>query len=265
MRPSISVVMSVYNGELYIKDAVNSILNQSYKNFEFIIINDASTDKTADFLNSLKDKRIVLLQNKKNLGLAASLNKGINKSSGEYIARMDADDISKPKRFEKQLNFMKKHPDIDILGTWTALIGKNNQKIGFVHYPTSDINIKKTLRRVTPIVHPTWLTKALVFKKLKGYKQKWDYVEDYEFLLRAKKFKMANIPEELVLWRNQDSRRSKKNIQIIYRKGLQLRIAYFMSGHLDIFYLPYLIRSMIATFLFPPSLKVYLNKKAGNL
>src|SRR3989338_10709157 len=134
----ISVIMSVYNGMPYLPEAVKSILNQTYKNFEFIIIDDASTDQSTKYLRFLKDKRIKLIKNSKNLGLAASLNKALKFAKGEYIARMDADDISLPKRFEKQVKFFKKHPSVDICGTWVNLIDDVGKIIGEKKYPISD-------------------------------------------------------------------------------------------------------------------------------
>src|SRR4030042_6096810 len=125
--PKISVIMSVYNGlplgpqpktktasSAYLKEAVESILNQTYRNFEFIIVDDASRDKSWDYLKSLKDRRIKLIRNKKNLGLAASLNIALRQAQGDYVARMDADDISLPNRFEEQIYFLQKNPKIDL-------------------------------------------------------------------------------------------------------------------------------------------------------
>ena len=112
--------MAVYNGMPYLTVAVESILAQTYKNFEFIIVDDASTDKSRKYLKSLKDKRISLLRNNKNLGLAASLNRGLKRAGGEYIARMDADDISLPQRFEVQLNFMNASNDPNVAKHKTA-------------------------------------------------------------------------------------------------------------------------------------------------
>src|SRR3989338_5597380 len=128
--PKICVIMSVYNGLPYLKEAVKSILNQTYKNFEFIIVDDASRDKTWQFLKSLKDKRVKLIQNKKNLGLAASLNIAIRLAQGDFIARMDADDISLSNRFEEQIKYLTKHQEIDLCGTWVPLIDDTGKIVG---------------------------------------------------------------------------------------------------------------------------------------
>ena len=102
-EPEISIIMSVYNGMPYLRQAVQSILNQTYKHFEIIIVDDASTDDSLRYLKSIKDKRVNLIKNLKNLGLASSLNIALRKARGDYIARMDADDVSLPRRLETQL------------------------------------------------------------------------------------------------------------------------------------------------------------------
>ena len=119
IHPKISVVMAVYNGERHLREAIDSILNQTFADFEFVIIDDASTDRSGRILQEYagKDKRIVIIGNETNMGLSKSLNKGIRLTKGEYIARMDADDISFPDRFEKQVKFLDDHNDIGILGT----------------------------------------------------------------------------------------------------------------------------------------------------
>ncbi|MEK7580996.1 MAG: glycosyltransferase [Patescibacteria group bacterium] len=261
-KTEVSVIMAVYNGMPFLKQAVKSILNQTFKNFEFIIVDDGSSDGTCEYLKKINNNRLKIIKNKKNFGLATSLNKAFKVSIGKYVARMDADDISLPKRLELQYYFMKNKPEVDICGTWVAIIDENGRKIGKVHYPVGDKDIKKTLRKVTPLIHPTWFLRRSVFNELKGYKPVWDIVEDYDFLLRAKNFKMANIPKELVYWRTQKNRRSTKDIQKMYKKSLMLRLEYFKQGKLDISYLPYVVRSVITTYIIPPKLKIYLNQKA---
>lgn len=262
-NPKISVIMSVKNGMPYLPEAVKSILNQTHKNFEFIIVDDSSTDKSWKYLKSLKDRRIKLINNVKNIGLAASLNKALKSACGDYIARMDADDISLSKRFETQIKFLETHPDISICGTWAKLIDEKNNVIGNVHKPLDDKKIKKMNMWITGIIHPSWVARSKVYEKLKGYDSDYDFAEDLDFLIRAKNFQMANIKDELLLWRSPQKRRSQKNIERMYRKSLAVRWNHFRNGYLPIKAIPYLIRSLITTFLFPTQLKIFLNKKAG--
>lgn len=255
--------MSVYNGMPYLPEAVRSILNQTYKNFEFIIVDDASTDGTWLYLNSIKDERIKLIRNSKNLGLAASLNIALSKTTGDYIARMDADDISLPNRLKIQINYLLNNAQIDICGSWAKLVDDKGDIIGEIKKPIGDKQIKKMNQWITGIIHPTWLAKRKVFEILKGYNPKYDMVEDYEFLIRAGRFTMANIPKYLFLWRSPLERRSIENIEKMYRKSLKVKLDYFKSGMFGISYTPLIIRSLITTYLFPTQLKIFLNKKAG--
>ena len=260
MKPKISVIMSVYNGMPYLEQAVESIFRQTFEDFEFFIVDDASTDETWRYLKSLRDMRIKLIQNKKNLGLAASLNIALRQAQGDFVARMDADDISLSIRFEEQINFLQKHPTIDICGSFVNVIDETDKIIGQIKKPTSDKEIKKELFWLTPLLHPTWFAKKEVFRKLKGYDERWDYVEDFEFLIRATDFKMANIPKYLLLFRSQKERRSQKTIEKIYRNSLKLRLKNYRERKLGIRYLLILARSYISTYLFPTRLKIFLNK-----
>lgn len=258
--PKISVIMSVHNGMPFLKEAVESIIRQKFKDLEFIIVDDASADNSWEYLKNLRDKRIKLMKNKKNLGLATSLNIALKKTRGTYIARMDADDISKSERLNTQLKFMKQNPQVDICGSFASVIDENGKIIGKVKKPITDNRIKKELYWLTPLLHPTWLAKKEVFTKLNGYDENWDYVEDFEFLTRAKEFKMANVPKYLLLYRSQKERRSQKTIEKIYRNSLKLRQKIFKEHRLGWSYLPILVRSYVSTYLFPTWLKIYLNK-----
>ena len=120
----ISIIMPAYNAEKYIREAIESILNQTYTDFEFIIINDGSTDKTKEIIKSYSDPRIVYMENEENSGIVVTLNKGLKCAQGEYIARMDSDDISLPDRFEKQIAYMDKHKDVGVLGTSIIIFGE---------------------------------------------------------------------------------------------------------------------------------------------
>lgn len=254
--------MSVYNGMPYLMEAVRSILNQSFKGFEFIVVDDASTDNSLRFLHSLKDKRLKILRNKKNLGLAASLNKALKVARGEYIARMDADDLSYPKRLEKQIKFMIKNPSIDLCGTWVDLINENGGKIGEKRYPSNPKRLKNSISWYTAVVHPTYFGKKSLFDELKGYRENFDFAEDYDFLSRARSdFKIANIPQILFQWRLWDKRRSRSEmnmmdkidlnikLDMIKREGLTLTSGLAVFKKILVMYLvPSFLKSKLATF-----------------
>lgn len=213
-KPLISVIMPVYNGMPFLKQAVESILEQSYKNFELIIVDDKSTDSSLSFAKKIKDKRVKIIRNLKNLGIANSLNIAITSSKGNYIARMDSDDISLPERLEKQLKFLQKNKSISICGSFAYLINDKGETIGTKKYPVKNKDLKKALNFYSPIIHPTFFGRTTFFKELSGYNPAFEYAEDYEFLVRSRvRYKMANVPEYLLKWRLWDRRRSRLNMK----------------------------------------------------
>lgn len=177
----ISVVMSVYNGELYLDKAIQSILTQTYKDFEFIIINDGSIDKSLEIIEKYmsKDERIVLIS-RENKGLIVSLNEGIEKAKGKYIARMDADDISLPERFEEQVKFMEDNPDIGICGTWVEVFGKNMKNTVW-KLSCSNKRLKAELLFSSCFAHPSVMIKKRLFiDNNLFYDNFFLHVEDFE-------------------------------------------------------------------------------------
>ncbi|MCT7961883.1 glycosyltransferase [Laspinema sp. D1] len=211
MTPLVSVVMSVYNGERYLEAAINSILNQSFTDFEFIIINDGSVDNTSIILQKYEhiDERIRVYTQDKS-GLVASLNRGCQLAQGKYIARMDADDISLPERFCKQVMFMEANPKVGVCGTWIKTIGQAAGRL--VKYPTDDINIRCYLLFDSPICHPSAMMRKELFEKLHlTYNPIHVYGQDYRFWIDCSNFVlMANIGEVLLLYRSHSGQIGQK-------------------------------------------------------
>jgi glycosyltransferase involved in cell wall biosynthesis len=199
--PKISVIMSVYNCEKYLKESVDGILSQTFSDFEFIIINDGSADKSREILESYKDSRIRLFNNQ-NKGLTKSLNEAIGYSNGEYIARMDADDISLPERFEKQIKFLDANPECAMCGTWAEFIDEDGKYLRDYNTPVTDSEIKKEILFHNPFIHPSVMIRKSVFEKVGLYDTSFRYAQDYELWTRiAIKFKTGNIPEKLLRYR----------------------------------------------------------------
>lgn len=198
-NPQITVLMPVYNCELYIKQAIDSILNQSFSDFEFIIIDDASTDSTTSIIKSYNDDRIQLIVKKQNSGYTNSLNYGLSIAKGEYIARMDGDDISLPERFAKQVAFLKANSDIALCGTLYQVIG--TEKIS--NHPLQHDDIKVKLISGCYIAHPTVMLVKSKFDKHKlEYDSSMEPAEDYELWSRLIFLeKTANIDEVLLHYR----------------------------------------------------------------
>ncbi|UNY97885.1 glycosyltransferase [Zhouia spongiae] len=199
----LSVVMPVYNGSEYLKEAMDSILNQSFSDFEFIIINDGSTDNTLQIIESYNDDRIFVID-QENKGLAVSLNIGLQYAKGKYIARMDADDIAHPDRFKQQLNFLKNNTDVKLLGTAVTVIDRfGNQVCTDIPY-TGNKFLKKYMNNVgNPFKHPTVVFDRKLAISLGGYNECiGKYFEDYFLWSQiARKGKVEIMEERLLQYR----------------------------------------------------------------
>lgn len=204
--PLVSVLIPCYNVEKYVEEAVNSILNQTYHNLEIIAINDCSTDRTGELLEKLAsiDSRMKVVTNGENLKLIKTLNKGITLCNGDYIARMDADDISLPTRIEKEVDFLEKHTDHDIVSTqFYAFRSENPNKKDLNHSPLHNEQLRAYLLFRSGICHPAVMIRKRVFTEL-GLKFDPEYmhVEDYALWSEAMyKTKLANLSEALLLYR----------------------------------------------------------------
>ncbi len=214
---SVSVVLPVYNGGKTIGRAVSSILSQTYTNFEFIIINDGSTDKTPSILTSFNDKRITVLH-QENQGLVASLNRGIQKSIGKYIARMDADDIAFPDRLQKQIDFMEKNPSVGVVGTAVKVIYSDGTE-RVRRRPPDTFSIKKNIVRLCPFCHSSVMIRKDVFERVGLYDSSKDgskqlLVEDYDLWVRvlAAGYDLANLPDVLIVYCKESSSILKNNL-----------------------------------------------------
>ena len=182
--------MSVYNGEKTVGKAIESMLNQTYSDFEFIIIDDCSKDKTVTILLDYqkKDSRIIILKNKENLGISASLNKGIIESKGEWIVRMDDDDESLPDRLEKQINFIQNNSNVDIFGGKAIFQDSSGNEIKnyLSNWPPIDKReIEKTFYKASPLIHPTVCMRKQSIITLGLYNKNYSGAEDHELWARA--------------------------------------------------------------------------------
>lgn len=204
--PIISVVMPVYNCSNYINLAIESILNQTFEKFEFIIINDASTDDTLIKILEYDDPRIVLLENTTQKGICECINYGISISKGKYIARMDGDDISHNTRFEHQFVFMEENPSVGILGTWYTILGTND----IIKMPVKHEAIVLDMLEYSPLAHPTiFLRKSVLKDLITIYDQQYIYAEDYELWSRLILTTRAeNLPICLLAYRKHDNQSS---------------------------------------------------------
>jgi len=203
--PLISVIEPFYNCRQYIQHATTSILNQTYSNFELILIDDGSTDDTAAEILKFNDKRIRLIR-QENKGLAESLNFGLKIAKGEFIARQDGDDISHPQRFEKQLDYFSKNKNTALVGTWSKIIDNDGKETGRFHkHPTEDLELKFDLFFDNPFVHSSVMFRKEVIEKSGLYNTKiHSLVQDFEYWFRiSRNYNIANIGEVLHEYREQ--------------------------------------------------------------
>lgn len=231
--PKISVVMPVYNGEKYIKEAIDSILSQTFPDFEFIIINDCSTDNTESIIKSYNDSRIRYIKNEKNLGVAESLNKGLDVAKGEYITRMDADDISLPERFEKQISFMDRHKNIAVSGCAIERFGAIGGK-AYNEYSKEKIRIGFLFRSC--IFHPTVMMRRSVME-IENYRYDvhFDKVEDYELWTRIlPKYDICSIKSVLLKYRVHSGQVTQNYSQMHKKLLLELKKKFLLYIGIDV-------------------------------
>lgn len=241
-NPIISVVMSVYNGEKYLSEAIESVLNQTYKDFEFIIINDGSSDSSLEIIKKYQnqDERIVLIS-RENKGLVASLNEGIEKAKAKYIARMDADDICLATRFEEQIEYMEKN-NLDLCGSWIETFNEENI-LNVWKYPETHSDIEFRSFFMCSFAHPSVMIKKIVFDKLK-YEN--ETAEDYRLWcdILANGYKVGNIQKVLLKYRLHNNQltqtkskeliNSANNIGLSFSRKINSKIC--VGVNIDIFY-----------------------------
>jgi hypothetical protein len=195
--------MAVYNGEPHVKEAIESILTQTFTDFEFVIVNDGSTDRTRELISSFRDPRIHVIENAQNQGLTKSLNRGFTVTQGDYVARQDADDISEPERLAKQVDYMERHQEVALLGCWYRKIDEFGHIVGERQLPCDTDLLRWCLLFYCPFVHSAiMLRKSLVAEQIGLYDESFIYSQDYDLWCRiARRFPVGNLDEYLVRYR----------------------------------------------------------------
>lgn len=208
----VSIIMSVYNEELYIAEAIDSVLAQTYSNFELIIINDGSTDKTAAIIQSYQDKRIRFFNDGLNKNQAVRANEGIALAKGKYIARLDGDDVCLPTRLEKQVSFLETHPEIAIVGTQIIIDDEHSNQM----YQGKTLPVESDILNVyclffCPFIHSSIMVRRTVFDQFQ-YDESYILVQDYEWYSRVlNQYKGANLPDFLIRYRLHPQNVHRKN------------------------------------------------------
>lgn len=212
---SITVLMSVYNGQPYIEEAIESIVNQTFSDFEFLIIDDGSTDGSRDILKKWKahDDRIRLILHGENKGLGYALHEGVSEAHGDWIVRMDDDDIAFPNRLKRQVKYIQENPEVDILSAWAIDIDKHANPMRLRQVPIKHEDIVRLIWTI-PVVHPAVMFRKDEVKKVGSYDSDLRRRQDYDLWFRcaAAGLRFANIPEPLIYYRFTDDYYDKNDL-----------------------------------------------------
>lgn len=225
--PKVSIVMPLYNADIYLGESIESILNQTFRDFELIIIYDNPSDEILEILLAYQqnDSRIRLFTQKRQ-GLIASLNQGCSFSKGEYILRMDADDFCVQDRIEKQVTFMENHPEVGICGSFIHCVDKNNKIVYDLKFPLHDKEIKFHMLFGNCIAHPSVIMRQKIIKELNFYTNNYLHAEDYDLWSRASSItQLANLPDFLVSYRIHGENVSILNFEDKDKNSIKLRYA----------------------------------------
>ncbi len=232
--------MTVYNGMAYLHEAVNSTLKQTFTDFEFLIIDDQSSDGSYEYLESIKDSRIRLLRNDKNMGQTASLNRGLALARGEYIARLDQDDVNLPKRLEEQYNFLKEREDIAIVCSWEHTIDSNGKLVRDWKKSINNYGVflGEILLALCPVWHPSVMFRKSDVKNLNGFDTNFGPAEDYELWSRLAiaRLNAGIVPKFHLLQRVHNQRQShlqaEKQLNST-QKAHKKAIHYFLGNEIE--------------------------------
>jgi glycosyltransferase involved in cell wall biosynthesis len=199
--PKVSVLLPVYNAEIHLQDTLETILNQTFSDFEILAIDDGSKDRSLEILRSMRDPRIRIHTNSKNIGISATLNRAIELANGEYLARMDSDDLASSERLRAQVALLDSHPDVGVTGSSIEVFGKTLRRV--IRYPKSDQDIKAALLFDSAFAHPTvMIRKDVLSKSGLKYESSHDGAEDYLLWSKmAEITKFENLPEPLLHYR----------------------------------------------------------------
>ncbi len=250
--PALSIALSAFNCESTIEYALRSITFQSFDDWELILLDDGSQDKTYEICRSFSDSRIRIIRDGRNLGLAARLNQAIDLARGEFLGRMDADDVSFPERFAQQVNFLRSHRDIDLVGAQMLVIDTSFMPIGIQACPLEHENIVRRPWKIIPMWHPTWCGRLSWYRRYR-YDPGVGRIEDQELLLRAlADSRFANLPDCVLAYTCVDlnapksfrSRRSySRNLWKEALRRRDARYAIYGMGYLAAS-VPYLYRAL---------------------
>jgi len=225
--PAVSVVMPVYNGAEYLREAIGSIVEQSFSDLELVVIDDGSTDETPEILTDYAkhDDRLRIDRHER-AGLGAALNRGVGLARAPLVARLDADDVALPDRLELQRRFLDDHPSVVVVGGAVRFINERGHAFADVTYPLSDDEIRMTMRKSTPFVHSAVMMRKEAFERSRGYRPAFRDAADVDLWLRlAELGTLANLPELLVCYRMHAGQATVQRRELMTMCALAARVA----------------------------------------
>ncbi len=221
--PRVSVLFPVYNDERFVSRAIQSILVQTFADFELIVVDDGSTDGTVKILEAFADPRIRIVFDS-HQGVSAALNRAISLAGGEYLARMDSDDTSRPDRLERQSDFLDQHPDYGMVGSACEIVTEDGSRVGSFPVPQLDAEVRAAMIWGNPIVHSSVMIRKSVLDEVGFYDPNYMW-EDYELWWRIiSRYKVANLPDQLVARTNREASVSRVNKSRYYYENLRVQV-----------------------------------------
>lgn len=224
IRSQVDVLLAVHNGGSYLFEAVESILSQTLADFTLIVVDDGSTDGTADYLASLSDPRLQLLRNEPGQGQTRALNRALEASRSKYVARMDADDIAEPERLEKQLAYLEAHPEVSVLGTAVTIIDGDGAPTGTWQTPVAPTCLGWQTTWRCPLCHPSTMMRPDFIRGLGGYDPRFEVAQDYDLWARAVAAggRLAVLPERLLRYRVSENQMTARRRDVMNREVLEI-------------------------------------------
>ncbi len=261
--PLVSVVMPAYNSDMYISAAIESIINQTYHNWELIVVNDCSADQTSNIAERFarQNSKIRIAYNKKNLGVACTMNHGIDLAQGKYVARLDADDWSYPDRLEKQVDFLEKHKDIVLLGGSMNICDGSLNKVDERRYATADEEIRKRILYFNQFCSSAIMVRRSTAIAVGGY-ENYRCASDYDFVLKVGlKGTIANLNDTLVKYRIHKSSITRTNRKMQAQITLEIQKKFAKNYPISLRWRLFHLTSKTVVFLLPMPLLLFTSGK----
>ena len=262
-NPLVSILIATYNSENFIKETLDSVLNQTYKNLEIVLCDDASSDNTVNILKEYqkKDERVKIIQNNKNLGISLNMNNGSRQCNGKYIAILDGDDWAYPYRIEEQVKLMEENPKVVLCSGYMDICDETLNVKTTRKYPLEDKNIRKAIIRYNPICHPASMWRTSELKKTTLYSDNFTIARDYDLLVRISKFgEYRNIGKPLIKYRVREESETGKRVRQTqwYSFYIQMKAHFEYGFPLKFGDRIFLFFRLVATVILPVSLQRFI-------